>query len=181
MRRNHILIALVVLMLALTAVPVAYAQDVEDVQIEDIIAALGPREGNDLLFDILLYAIFFMSIITMFVLPEKQMLPTMLNFTVLLLTILAKVLIDDGPDAILEPTDLPVLGINAGIFVLPLIIAGMARSRRGSPPALKTGIVTGLLGGAYFFLFWFLKQRDYVSDETVAALFEHVLAWVRVF
>ncbi|PJF21818.1 MAG: hypothetical protein CUN56_09160 [Phototrophicales bacterium] len=92
----------------------------------------------------------------------------MLNFTVIGLTVASKLLIDvvnDGgyfnPSAILEPTDFAVLPMNVGIFVLPLIMAGMLRSVKGKPTkAIYPSMLMGLLGGAYFFLFWSIEQND---------------------
>ncbi|NJL54648.1 hypothetical protein HC928_05230 [bacterium] len=170
MPRKHALILILFVLLSLLVVPIAGAQELEDLDVQDIINALGPREGEDLLFDVLLYAIFFMSILSMFLIPDKQLLATMLNFVVILMAVLSKVLVDDTPSAVLEPTDLPVLPMNAAMFVLPIIIAGMVRQRRGTPPAAYTGLITGVLGAAYFFLFWFLKQNGYESSEVVRLL-----------
>lgn len=175
MTRKHAIVLLLFVVLMLFWVPVTGAQQsLEDLDPQEIIDLLGPRTGDDLIFDILLYLIFFMSIISMFLIPEKQLMATMLNFTVILLAVLSKILVGENAPYILEPTDLPVLPINAGMFVIPLMIAGMVRQRRGSPPAMATGIITGLLGGTYFFLFWALKQRDYVSDEVMQTLIDLV-------
>lgn len=174
MTRKHAVILILFVVLALFWVPMAGAQTVEDLDAQEIIDLLGPRSGEDLLFDILLYLIFFMSVISMFLIPDKQLMATMLNFVVILCAVLSKVLVGENAPYILAPTDLPVLPINAAMFVIPLIIAGMVRQRRGSPPAMITGIITGLLGGTYFFLFWALKQRGFVSDEVIQSFFDFV-------
>lgn len=177
MTRKHAIVLFLFFVLLLFSVPVAGAQQgLEDLDPQEILDLLAPRTENqeDLLFDILLYLIFFMSIISMFLIPDKQLMATMLNFVVILLAVLSKILVGDVAPYILEPTDLPVLPINAGMFVIPLMIAGMVRQRRGSPPAMITGIITGLLGGTYFFLFWFLKQRDYVSDEVMQTFMDFI-------
>lgn len=143
-------------------VPNALAQ-AREVNADDIIAALGPRSGNGLVLDIFLYLIFFFGILNMFLIPDKQLTPALMNFTVIFLAVISKLLVSaDINDftAIIQPCDLPVLAINATMFAFPLIMAGMVRTKKvGNPPALYTGIITGLLGGSYFFLFWALAQR----------------------
>ncbi len=159
MKRHHIQVILLYLLLAFTAVPVTFAQSTSDLEFGDILNALGPRTGEDLIFDILLYIIFFLTFINMFLIPDKQMFVTILNFTVMGFAIVSKLLIGDGLP--LEATDLPVLVLNVGMFTIPLVIAGMLRSVKGKPSrAMLPAILTGLIGGGYFFLFWFLKQRD---------------------
>ena len=143
-------------------VPNALAQT-NDINPDDIIAAQDPRSGNGLILDIFLYLIFLFCIINMFLVPDKQLTPALMNFTVLFLAVISKLLVSaevNDASAIIGPCDLPVLGINATMFAFPLIMAGMVRTKKvGSPPALFTGIITGLLGGSYFFLFWALAQR----------------------
>ncbi|HEX2621877.1 MAG TPA: hypothetical protein VHL11_17090, partial [Phototrophicaceae bacterium] len=61
---------------------------------------------------------------------------------------------------IFDPLELGTLALNVGIFVIPLIVAGMLRGRGKTPKALMPAILTGMLGGGYFFLFWALVQRN---------------------
>lgn len=159
---------LIVLAMAFFFVMPVAAQTGQDINFEDILSALGPRDDTALLFDILLYLIFFLGFINMLLIPDKQLFPAMLNFTVIGLTVASKLLIDvenDGgyfnPSAVLVPTDFAVLPMNVGIFVFPLIIAGMLRSVKGKKTnAIYPAMLMGLLGGAYFFLFWSVEQND---------------------
>ncbi|GAB4508396.1 MAG: hypothetical protein OHK0046_00650 [Anaerolineae bacterium] len=160
MPRKHYYVILLYFLLALVVVPAAYAQSTTDLRFEDILDALAPREGTALLWDLLLYAIFFLGLVNSLLIPDKQLLPSLLNFGVIGLAVVSKLLVGDGRT--IEPTDFAVLILNTGMFVLPLMIAGMVRSfsrRSQAPRALMPSIFMGLLGGVYFFLFWAVEQR----------------------
>jgi hypothetical protein len=48
--------------------------------------------------------------------------------------------------------------LNVIMFTFPLLSAGLIRARKKGkviPPA----IITAVVGGVYFFLFWFIEQR----------------------
>lgn len=154
MTRNRLLSAGLTLLLMLSFTSVLHAQDLQ-VDPQQLLALLGPRSGNELIFDIMLYITFAIGFITMVLVPDKQLLPSLIMIAVLGLVIVAKL----DYLTLLEPTDLPVLAINVGIFVFPLIVAGMVRSRKGTPRAMWPAVLTGLAGGGYFFLFWALAQR----------------------
>jgi hypothetical protein len=175
MARNHILIALLLVLALLMLAPAVHAADIEDLTAEDILNALGPRSGDQLIWDILLYSIFISATVTMFLIPDKQLAATLCMFLVMFLALVSKVLVGNTSTSVIQPTDLPVLGFNAGMFVIPLIVAGIVRARRGTPKALLPSILTGILGGGYFFLYWALEQRDYVSPEDTAALIHRLL------
>lgn len=156
MQTKFRILAFLIALLALFAVPAAYAQTLEEIDFNALLARLGPRSGSDLIFDILLYGIFFLALITMFLVPDKQLLPTLLSVLVMFFAVLAKV-------ELFEPTAFPIFVINVGMWVIPWVTAGMVRpaSRRYSnktPRALMPAIITGFLGAGYFFLFWAQKQ-----------------------
>lgn len=174
MTHKKLYLALLLLFVSLLLAPVAQAQS-SDVDFQQILRSLGPRtEGYDsayILLDILLYSVFFLSMVNMFVIPDKQLSVSLLNFAVILLTVFSKVGIASAfgspgvvhPNAIMSMCALPVLAINASIFVLPLIIAGMSRrvsKFAGTPPSMFLGGLTGLIGGAHFFLAWFTIISD---------------------
>ncbi|MFW5691217.1 MAG: hypothetical protein ACOCXZ_01840 [Chloroflexota bacterium] len=168
MLRNRLLMILLLgFVLIITASP-TLAQQTNDINFNDIVEALGPRQGQALLFDILLYLIFFIGLINTVLIPDKQLLVSLLNYAVLALVVISKLLIDvvnDGgeffPSAILESTDFAVLPINAAIFIFPLLMAGLLRSVKGKRSnALFPSLLMGLLGGAYFFMFWAIEQND---------------------
>lgn len=165
MTRKHFMLILLYLFLAFIVVPSAYAQTTSDINMDDIVNAIGPRTGRDLLWDVMLYLLFFLALINMFILPDKQLFVTILNFVVMGATIISKLLVgtETTTDRMIEPTSLVVLVLNVGVFVVPLIMAGMLRAVRGKrPKAVIVCVIMGLLGGAYFFLFWAMEQRNYV-------------------
>ncbi|MDX1992656.1 MAG: hypothetical protein SF029_09710 [bacterium] len=176
MSHKRILLVTLFLFMSLLLAPVTQAQQ-NDVNFDQILSSLGPRttaqgyENIYLIFDILLYAIFFLSLVNMFLIPDKQLAVSLLNFTVILATVFAKVGVASipgvpevaHPNAIISMCALPVLPLNAVIFIFPLLIAGMTRKSSkyaGTPPSLFVGGLTGLIGGAYFFMSWALEIRS---------------------
>jgi hypothetical protein len=166
--RNHILWTILVLVSALFMVSPALAQD-SSIQLEDIGALLSPRQGNDLLFDIMLYLLFFLGMVNSLLIPDKQLFQTMLNISVVACAIISKLLVggvlydtfDGVRNYTIPPCDFPVLIINVWMFVMPMIVAGMLRSVKGKKTqGIPVSIFMGLIGGAHFFLFWALKQQE---------------------
>jgi uncharacterized membrane protein len=84
------------------------------------------------------------------------MVSTLLMAGVLLATVVAKLSISSSPP-ILKTREFGMLIINIVMFVFPLLGAGLIRSRKKGR-AMLFGIITGLIGGAYFFFFWFMEQ-----------------------
>jgi hypothetical protein len=156
MLRNRLLTAGLTLLLMMAFTPAIYAQGDLQVDPQQLLGLLGPRSGQDLIFDILLYVIFALGFVTMILVPDKQVMPSLIMIAVLALTLVAKL----DYLTLLEPTNIGVLAINVGIFVLPLVVAGMVRSRKGTPRAMWPAVITGLFGGGYFFIFWALAQRN---------------------
>ncbi len=115
---------------------------------QDIIARLSPRTGTELVYDILLYIIFILALLVMFMQSDKQLVPTMISGLVGALAVIAKL-------NVFDPRAFGALVINAGIFVLPIITAGITKAKNSQPLA----IIGGVLGGVYFFMFWLLSQR----------------------
>ncbi len=168
MRRNRVLILGLVLLALLLLVGPAFAQrDVANVELSDILDAIGPRDGQAILLDILLYLIFFVAFINQFLIPDKQLPVSLMNFAVMGIALFSKLLIDvqfDGgrfyPSALLEPGDFAVLPMNVAMMAFPLLMAGSLRAVKGKPPkAMFPSLIMGLLGGAYFFIFWATEQR----------------------
>lgn len=132
--------------------------------LQDIIDKLAPRPGfPGLFYDILLYIIFFAALITMFMQSDKQLITTLLMAAVAAMAVIAKLNVFAATDilggriqgtrgGILLPI---VLLINAGMFVLPLIVAGITQAKKSRPSA----VLGGIIGGLYFFAFWYISQR----------------------
>jgi hypothetical protein len=128
----------------------------EGLSLQDILFLIGPQSGQ-LGWTILLYIIFFFGLITMLVMPDKNLVPTLLIGAVLLAAVIAKLSISARPP-ILEKKEFGMLILNVIMFTFPLLSAGLIRARKKGkviPPA----IITAVFGGVYFFLFWFIEQR----------------------
>ncbi|MBI5668964.1 MAG: hypothetical protein HZC41_13245 [Chloroflexi bacterium] len=116
---------------------------------QDILARLAPRtNGVYLVYDIILYIVFILALVVMFMQSDKQLVPTMLAGLVGALAVIAKL-------NVFDPLAFGALVVNAGIFVFPIIIAGITKAKKSQPLA----VIAGVLGGVYFFMFWFISQR----------------------
>jgi hypothetical protein len=138
-----------------------------DINVRDILSLLGPGTGQNIIWSIMLYILFFLALLTLFKVPDKNMIPTLLMGTVLLFIIIAKLSISAnavrGGRPIINNKDFGMYLINIGIGVLPLIAIGMTRTssrvNRRSNPATGPAILTALLGILYFFAFWLAVQQ----------------------
>jgi uncharacterized MnhB-related membrane protein len=127
-----------------------------DLNVGDIIELLGPGKG-DLIYNIFLYFIFFFALLGLLLMPDKNLLPTLLMGGVLLATLVAKLSISSSPP-IIGTKDFGMLIVNISMFVLPLLAAGMVRAKKKAG-AVIPAIITALFGFVYFFMFWLLEQR----------------------
>lgn len=116
--------------------------------IQEILARLGPRSGIELVYDIVLYIVFILNVIGMFMQSDKQLVPTLMLGGAAALAVVAKL-------NLFNPLAFGALVVNAGMFVLPLITAGITKAKK----SMGLVILAGILGGLYFFLFWFVSQR----------------------
>lgn len=116
---------------------------------QEILSKLAPRSGTNLIYDIFLYILFFLNLAIMFMQSDKQMIPTIFAGLAAALAVVAKL-------DVIPPKVFGALVVNAGIFVLPLIIAGITKAKKSVPLA----VISGLLAAVYFFAFWFFNQRD---------------------
>jgi uncharacterized membrane protein HdeD (DUF308 family) len=128
-----------------------------DIDFQAIVRALGPGSGTDLIWSIFLYLVFFLGLITLFLIPDKNMVPTLLMAAVVLCAAIAKLSLGIRPP-ILQRQEFGMMIINVLMLIFPVIAVGTIRTtkkNRASAPA----ILTALIGGTYFFLFWLLEQR----------------------
>jgi len=140
------------------------------IELSDIGRLLSPRQGTYLLFDILLYLIFFFGMVNTLLIPDKQLFQSLINISVIGCAILSKLLVggilysnidEYGNFFTFPPCDFPVLIINVWMFVAPMLVAGLLRAVKGKrTKALEVSILMLLLGGAYFFLFWATQQQN---------------------
>ncbi len=120
-----------------------------------------PGTGQTLIWSIFLYVIFFFALITLLLMPNKNMVPTLLIATVLLFAIVAKLSVSSGnirgSQPIIRSKDFGMLVINAGMFLFPLIAIGTTRARKNR--TVFPAVMTSLAAGVYFFLFWLVAQH----------------------
>lgn len=115
-------------------------------------------------FDIMLYIIFFLALLALLTMPDKNMVPTLLIAAVLFAAIVAKLslaaIVKPGAP-ILDKKDFGMYAINAAMLVFPLIAVGMTRKPNTNAKVRSTpfAIMTGLLAAVYFFAFWFVHQQ----------------------
>lgn len=169
--RNYTLWFLLIVLSMVFMVSPAMAQGTgTSIELSDIGRLLGPRQGVYLLFDILLYLLFFLGMVNTLLIPDKQLFQSLLNISVVGVAILSKLLVggvlyvpfdDLGNAYTFPPCDFPVLIMNVWMFIAPLLVAGLLRAVKGKrTKALEVSILMGLLGGAYFFLFWATQQQQ---------------------
>ncbi len=136
-----------------------------NIELSQVGLLLGLGSGQDLIFSLLLYIIFFLALITMLLLPDKNLVATLLIATVMLCAIVAKLSLASyfvrGADPILSRGEFGMLAINALMFTFPFIVVGVTRKARLKKD-VRSGLpslICGLMGGVYFFLYWLIYQR----------------------
>lgn len=117
--------------------------------VQQVLAHLAPRSGVNLLYDILLYIIFVLDLILMFGQSDKQTITTIMAGGAAALAVIAKL-------DVFAPKAFGSLIVNAGMFILPLLVFGMSRAKKVKP----VGIISGVLSAIYFFAFWLISQRS---------------------
>jgi hypothetical protein len=122
--------------------------------VQQIIAALGPNSKPGLIWNILIYLIFFLGLATMFMQSDKQLTPTVMMALVAFSAVLDKLQILDNQ--VILQKDFGTLLLHIIMFTFPLVVAGITKAHKSRGPA----IFTGILGGLLFFGFWFFVQRS---------------------
>lgn len=149
MLKRIALLATFVMLALLGVVSVASAQG-PNIDVSELLNRLKPDASPVVpaYLSYLLYAIFALAFFTVFVVPDKQAGLGYMMIGVVLAALLVKV-------QFFYICGLATLILNVVMSVIPLIVGGMSRGVPGkTPTSLYLGILTGLLGGAYFFLFW---------------------------
>jgi len=130
----------------------------DNIDFQEIVFLLSPGTGQTLIWSIFLYLIFFFGVVTLLSIPDKNMIPTLLMAGVLLFAIVAKLSVTaTAANAIIKPKDFGMFVINVGMFVFPLITVGMIRARKSK--ATAPALITSLIAGVYFFLYWLIAQH----------------------
>lgn len=132
-----------------------------NINFQDIIELLKPGSGQIIIWSFFLYLIFFFALLSLLLMPNKNMVPTLLVATVLLFAIVAKLSVSApnvrGSQPIIRPKEFGMLVINAGMFLFPLIALGLTRARKNR--TVVWAILTSVFAGVYFFAYWFFAQQ----------------------
>lgn len=124
-------------------------------------ALLGFGQGTDIIWNIFLYLIFILSVFTLFRMPDKNMVPTLLVAGVLACVVIGKLSINAkyiGEDPVLSRREFGMFVINAIMIVFPFIAAGMVRAKKKGV-VIGPAIFTGIIAIVYFFMFGIIEQR----------------------
>ena len=129
-----------------------------NIDTQDILRLLALGEGQNIIWSLFLYIIFFLGLICLLLMPEKNMTATLLIGAVLMMAVVAKVsLASDDP--ILTRRSFGMMIINVLMGVFPIIVAGMVRSGKVKSKVQGPAIITGIFGIIYFFMFYLFVQR----------------------
>ena len=131
----------------------------QNLQLDDILQLLAIGSGINALWSVFLYIVFFLALLTLFTMPDKNLAPTLLIAVVLLCSVIAKLsLASDDP--IFRQRDFGMMIINVATGVIPFIVAGMIRRGKSrTSTATPLAILTGLVGTIYFLTFLIFVQR----------------------
>jgi hypothetical protein len=122
--------------------------------VQDVIAALGPGSPPGLGWNILIYLIFFLGLATMFMQSDKQLMTTLMMAGVSFAAVLDKLqVLATAP--ILGQRGFGTLLLHIVMATFPFIVAGLTKAHKSRAPA----ILTGILGLILFLGYWALVQR----------------------
>lgn len=120
----------------------------EQVNLQEILRQLGPRPFPNLIYDIFLYLMFVLNLVLMFMQSDKENITTIMAGLAAALCVIAKL-------NVFPPKNFGSLVVNAGILILPLLVFGITNTKKSRP----LGVISGVLGAVYFFLYWLVSQR----------------------
>ncbi len=118
------------------------------VTLQQVLAHLAPRSGVNLIYDIVLYIVFVLDLILMFGQSDKQTMTTVMAGGAAALAVVAKL-------DVFRPREFGSLIVNAGMFVLPLLVVGISKAKKVQP----LGVISAVFSALYFFAYWFFAQR----------------------
>ena len=131
----------------------------QSLQLDDILELLALGSGLNAVWSIFLYIIFFLALLTLFTMPDKNLAPTLMIAVVLLCSVIAKISLASN-DPIFRQREFGMMIINVAMGVLPFIVAGMIRRGKSrSTTATPLSIFTGIIGTVYFLTFLLFVQR----------------------
>jgi hypothetical protein len=113
-------------------------------QFSEIISRLGLGTGNQVIYSIFLYLIFFFALIAFFTQKEPNNSVLFFLAGTLLIALVDKVAVP----GLLRPRELAVLLGRGMLFVLPILAAGVTRA----PRTRNLSIITAFIGFVYFMI-----------------------------
>jgi len=119
------------------------------ITLQEVLAHLAPRSGVNLIYDIILYLVFVLDLVLMFGQSDKQTITTVMAGGAAALAVIAKL-------DVFRPREFGSLIVNAGMFVLPLLVVGISKAKKVQP----LGVISAVFSAIYFFAFWFFAQRS---------------------
>ncbi len=120
-----------------------------ELTLQQVLSQLAPRSGVNLIYDIVLYIVFVLDLILMFGQSDKQTITTVMAGGAAALAVIAKL-------DVFTPKTFGSLIVNAGMFVLPLLVVGISKAKKVQP----VGVISAVFSAIYFFAFWFFSQRS---------------------
>ncbi|GAB4418189.1 MAG: hypothetical protein Kow00106_14130 [Anaerolineae bacterium] len=137
-------------------------------ELRAILNSVGPS-NDTLAWDLALYGLFFLNLITLLMLPDGSTTGTILSIFVLISIFIDKTfafgyLIDSGPytpETCHAKIFVGTYLIRALMFAAPLTVA--ASTDNGKVRA--TGVIAGIGGGVYMFVRWFFDQRNIEAPD----------------
>ncbi|RMG90204.1 MAG: hypothetical protein D6712_00275 [Chloroflexi bacterium] len=131
---------------------------------QDLLSNIGQVFNIYSPWDVFIYVIFFLSLITLMLIPDKNMQPTLLMSVVLLFCIIDKVRPAAGRPWSTGEFIMPgfddlgfgTLLIHIGMAIFPIVAGTLIRARsekqkRGTPMGILTGMIAGVYAIAFFF------------------------------
>ncbi len=129
-----------------------------NVNVQEILNLLSPATG--LPYSIFLYLIFFLAFASLLLMPDKNMIPTVLTALVLLAVVVGKLTISapNGRSFVTQDS-FAILIANVAMMLFPFLTAGTVRTKARRNPVLPLSILTGIIGAVYFFVYGLFVMR----------------------
>lgn len=128
----------------------------QDVSFQDILSYLGPSSPPGFIWNIIMYVIFFLALVTMLLQSDKALTPTLLMAVVLAAVVIDKLQIMERQAApLFNQPGLWTFLLHCVMFAVPLLVAGATKAAKSRGPA----ILTGIIGGIYLFGYWVFVQN----------------------
>jgi hypothetical protein len=127
----------------------------QDINPQEILFLLGINAPPGPIWNIMMYIIFFLALITMLMQSDKTLLPTLCMAAVLAAVVIDKLRVMENAPPLYGQPGLWTFLLHCVMFAVPLIVAGMTKAPKSRGPA----ILCGIIGGIYLFGYWVFVQN----------------------